>query len=301
VKPLGISKIMYSMLFLGGVGTGGIFSGTNPAYHVYELRHHIRTAQVKLFIVEPELLAPLLEATQLESIPRDRIFIFNTRPDQSVPEGFRSWEWLLQQGEEDWVRITDLEELKNTEVARLNTSGTTGLPKAVMQSHYNAASWHTMSLEIAPVPWEVRNLYPLPGFHVATVPLVHASPFKTGHQCWIMRRFELEGYLAAIEQHKITALGMVPPLVIAIIMSPLRHKYSLKSVQKIGCGAAPLDAASQKKMQDLCAEGASFTQVYGMTETTGAISLFYYPETDETGSVGSRFMPNTDVKYGSYF
>ena len=287
---------MYSLLFLGGVGAGGIFSGTNPAYQVYELRHHIRTAQVKFFIVEPELLGPILEATSLERIPKDRIFIFNIRPDQVVPDGFRSWEWLLQQGEEDWVHCTDLKELKSKEAARLNTSGTTGLPKTAMQSHYNATSWHTMSQEVSPVPWEVRNLYPLPGFHVATVPLVHASPFKTGHQCWIMRRFELEAFLAAIERHKITNLGIVPPLVIAIIMSPLRHKYSLKSVRRIGCGAAPLDAASQRKFQALCAEGASFTQVFGMTETTGAVSLFYYPEKDETGSVGSRFMPNTDVK-----
>ena len=201
---------MYSILFLGGVGAGGIFSGTNPAYQVYELRHHIRTALVKFFIVEPELLGPILEATQLERIPKERIFIFNTRPNQAVPEGFRSWEWLLQQGEEDWVRITDLDELKSTEVARLNTSGTTGLPKTAMQSHYNATSWHNMSQEISPVPWEVRNLYPLPGFHVATVPLVHASPFKTGHQCWIMRRFELEAYLAAIRETPNHELGVRP-------------------------------------------------------------------------------------------
>ena len=33
-----------------------------------------------------------------------------------------------------------------------------------------------------------------------------------------------------------------------------------------------------------------------MTETTGAISLFYYPDEDDTGSVGNTFMPNTDVK-----
>lgn len=128
---------MYSMCFLGGVGAGGIFSGTNPAYQVYELRHHIRTVQVKLSIVEPELLPMVLEATQTENIPSDKIFVFNTR-GQPVPHGFRSWAWLLQQGEEDWVRITDLEELKATEVARLNTSGTTGLPKTAMQSHYNA-------------------------------------------------------------------------------------------------------------------------------------------------------------------
>jgi len=32
-----------------------------------------------------------------------------------------------------------------------------------------------------------------------------------------------------------------------------------------------------------------------MTETCGAISLFYYPDDDDTGSVGSTFMANTDV------
>jgi 4-coumarate--CoA ligase len=287
---------MFSMIFLGGVGAGGIFSGTNPAYTVYEIRHHIRTAQVKFFVVEPEILAPILEAARLENIPNDMIFIFNTREYQTVPEGFRSWTWLLEQGEEDWVRISDVEELKLTEVARLNTSGTTGLPKTAMQSHYNATSWQTMVSDIAPVPWEVRNLYPLPGFHVATVPAVHASPFKTGQQCWIMRRFELEAFLAAIEKHKITNLGIVPPLVIAIIMSPAQHKYSLKSVRKIGCGAAPLDALSQKKFESLCAPDATFTQVFGMTETTGLISLFFHPEKDDTGSVGSKFLPNTDVK-----
>ncbi|OAL23059.1 hypothetical protein AYO22_06674 [Fonsecaea multimorphosa] len=287
---------MYSMLFLGGVAAGGIFSGTNPAYQIYEIRHHIRTAQVKMFIVEPEVLSPILEAASLEGIARDKIFIFNPLPHQKVPQGFRSWEWLLQHGEEDWVRITDLEELQSTQVARLNTSGTTGLPKTAMQSHYNATSWHTMLHDISPVPWEVRNLYTLPGFHVATVPLVHACPFITGDQCWIMRRFELESFLAALERHRITNIGIVPPLVIAIIMSPLRHKYSLRSLRKIKCGAAPLDAVSQKKFQDLCAPDASFTQVFGMTETTGTISQFFGTERDETGSVGSRFLPNTDVK-----
>lgn len=286
---------MYSICFLGGVGAGGIFSGTNPAYKAYEVRHHIRTAKVTMFIVEPELIGNIAPIALEEGIPKDKIFIFNTR-GQQVPQGYRSWEWLMEQGEEDWIRINDLQTLKTTEVARLTTSGTTGLPKTAMQSHYNATSFHTMTVGMRQLPWEPRNLYPLPQFHVATVPAVHASPFRSGYKCWIMRRFELEAFLAAIEKHKITDLGIVPPLVIAIIMSPLRHKYSLKSILRVGCGAAPLDAGSQKRFQDLCAPECMFTQVFGMTETTGAISLFYYPESDDTGSVGSQFMPNTDVK-----
>ena len=70
---------MYSMLFLGGIGAGGIFSGTNPAYKPYEVRHHIRTAQVKFFIVEPELLESVLGSAEQEGIPHSHIFIFNIR------------------------------------------------------------------------------------------------------------------------------------------------------------------------------------------------------------------------------
>lgn len=289
------NDIMYSMVFLGGVAAGGVFSGTNPAYRVHEIRHHIRTAQVKFFIVEPELLDVVAEGAAAEGIPKDRIFIFNVR-GQAVPAGYRSWEWLLQQGEQDWEKITDVETLRTTDVARLSTSGTTGLPKTACQSHYNATSYHTMTVTMNDLPWESRNISPLPMFHVATVPAVHSSPFRSGNKIWIMRRFELEPYLAAIERLQITNLGMVPPLVIAIINSPLTKKYSLKSVKMVGAGAAPLDAHSQRRFQNLCADDATFTQVMGMTETTSAICLFYYPESDETGSVGSRFMPNTDVK-----
>lgn len=134
---------MYPIVFLGGVGAGGVFSGTNPAYKPYEVKHHIRTAKVRFFIVEPELLESVLPSARECGIGDERVFIFNVR-GQRVPEGspFRSWEWLLEQGEEDWVRITDKETLENTEVARLTTSGTTGLPKMARQSHYNATSFH---------------------------------------------------------------------------------------------------------------------------------------------------------------
>ena len=288
------------MCFLAGIGAGGIFSGTNPAYKPFEVSHHIKTAQVNFFIVEPELLDSILPSAAAAGVPHSKIFVFNTRPSQIVPSGFRSWTWLLEQGESDWDRITDLETLQNTEVARLTTSGTTGLPKTAMQSHYNATSYHTLTSTYSrsknPPPWESKHIFPLPQFHVSTVPAVHASPFRTGNQCWIMRRFELETFLAAVEKLQITDLGIVPPLVIAIIMSPLSKKYSLKSVRRMQAGAAPLDYMSQKRFQDLCAPGSTFTQVWGATETTSAISLFYYPDSDETGSVGNRFLPNTDVK-----
>lgn len=294
------NDIMFSMLFLGGVGAGGIFSGMNPAYRAHEIRHHIRTAEVKFFVCEPEFLGPLLEVVEAEGFDvKERVFVFNTRPEQVVAPGLRSWQWLLEQGSEDWDVITDVSVLKNTEVSRLTTSGTTGPPKFAMQTHYNGTSYHTMTSQMRDITWESRVLSVLPSFHVATVPAVHVSPLHNGTKIWIMRRFELEAYMAAIERYQITDLGMAPPLVIAIINSPLNKKYSLKSVKRIGCGAAPLDAESQNRLQALCADDCVFTQVWGMTETTSALSLFRYPEMDWTGSVGNLILPGTDVKYVS--
>ncbi|KAF2846722.1 acetyl-CoA synthetase-like protein [Plenodomus tracheiphilus IPT5] len=272
------NDILYPIVFLGGIGAGGVYSGTNPSYRVAELRHHIRTAEVKFFIVEPELLDVVLESADAEGIPRDRIFIFNTR-GQNPPPGFRPWRWLLQHGESDWIKITDPETAKNTDVARLTTSGTTGMPKMACQSHFNATSFHVITNEVceAKIPWERRNIASLPMFHVMAVPGVHASPLRTGTPIWVMRRFELKPYLAAIQRHRITNLLMVPPIVIAVVNSPVTKKYSLKSVRSVYVSAAPLDAGTQRRLKELCADDALCTQ------------------SDDTGSVG-RFMPTLDIK-----
>lgn len=254
------NEIMFSMLFLGGVGAGGIFSGMNPAYRAAEVRHHIKTAGVKFFICEPEILDALVQVLKEEVEDwQQKLFVFDTRPEQIVPVGLRSWKWLLEQGEDDWDVIIDKETLQNTEVSRLTTSGTTGPPKFAQQTHWNGTSYHTLISEGREVSWEARSLSVLPSFHVSTVPAVHVSPLHSGHKIWIMRRFDLEEYLKAIQTHQITDLGMAPPLVIAIINSPLTKKYSLKSVRRIGCGAAPLDAESQNRLQALCADDCVFT------------------------------------------
>jgi non-ribosomal peptide synthetase component E (peptide arylation enzyme) len=64
-----------------------------------------------------------------------------------------------------------------------------------------------------------------------------------------MRRFDLENFLANIEKYQINEMGIVPPIVIAIIMSGLAKKYSMASVRYIGVGAAPLGKASQDRIR----------------------------------------------------
>lgn len=132
-------------------------------------------------------------------------------------------------------------------------------------------------------------------FHAAIVPTAHTTAMRAGDISYVMRRFDLEHYLSYCEKYEITELSLVPPITIAIIMSPLKDKYSLKNTKVAGCGAGTLSAESQARLAALLAPDAACNQVWGMTETSCVASRFSFLEHDTTGSVG-RFLANLDVK-----
>lgn len=158
------------MAFLGILSFGGIFAGVNPSHTPYELTHAFKTAEVKALLVEPELLPNALKAAAQANIPLSNVFVFDHHhpvpvPAAAVPwtetaddswSGLKSWRYLMSKGESDWVRWADDEQRsKDTTAARLFSSGTTGLPKAVQMTHYNFVAQHTMVLEYKARDYEV--------------------------------------------------------------------------------------------------------------------------------------------------
>lgn len=114
----------------------------------------------------------------------------------------------------------------------------------------------------------------LPFFHAAIAPRAHTSTLKAGWSSYVMRKFELEPFFAYSEKYQITDGGGVPPMIIAMIMSPLNKKYSLKCTKGAISGGAPLGAETQKRFEALLG-GAPFSQVYGMVRPTyTSASLF---------------------------
>lgn len=53
------------------------------------------------------------------------------------------------------MRFDDEKTSRNTTAARLFSSGTTGLPKAAVISHYNLIAQHTLVQEVDNKPWDV--------------------------------------------------------------------------------------------------------------------------------------------------
>jgi len=288
------NDIYYCMAVIGIFASGGIFTGTNPSYTSHELVHAIRTAKIKFFISETALLPAVQKACSETGIPTSNIFVLDI-DSSPIPAGFRSWTWLQQHGEQDWERLDDKRISETTSAARLFSSGTTGMPKALDMTHYNFIAQHTVVMEHNPRPYTVRRLLCNPMFHVSQVPRAHTSPFRGGYQTFVMRRFEMGQWLAAIEKYEITECNMVPMMVVQVLTSGMASPRVFRSIRNAWSGAAPLDKALQLRFKRLLRDDAPFNQVWGMSETSCIATMNYFPVYDASGGVG-WFVPMLDAK-----
>ncbi|CAG7939539.1 unnamed protein product [Penicillium olsonii] len=289
------NDINYSILVLAIIGAGGVFTGSNPSYTPHELAHHIKASETKFLITEPEILDSIVQAGKQTKIPEERIWIFDNL-GQSIPKGMRSWKRLFDAGEEDWVRFNNPDTARQTTAARLFSSGTTGLPKAVTITHLNLIAQHELVHGMHSRSYPISRVIAVPVFHASAAPVTHISTLKAGNVAYMMRRFDLQKFLQTVEKYNVTDLAMVPPIVIAILMSPLsKQRPFLKKTRVASCGAAPLDKGIQARFRSLMGDNAPFTQVWGMTESSCIATHFPYPEHDNTGSVG-RLIPNLEAK-----
>lgn len=97
-------------------------------------------------------------ATASVGIRNERILVLNSgsgSEDDDLPGEFQSWRSLLEHGERDWVSFDKLERARDTTAMLLFSSGTTGLPKPAMLSHYNLVAQHTLVYEYQPRPYLV--------------------------------------------------------------------------------------------------------------------------------------------------
>ncbi|KIY01138.1 uncharacterized protein Z520_02690 [Fonsecaea multimorphosa CBS 102226] len=288
------NDIYYPIACLGVVAAGGIYAGTNPSYTVSELEYYTRIANIRYWIVEPALLPNVQRAAARSGIPTANIFGFGPSTE-SLPAGIRSWEVLQNCGEVDWERFDNERRAATEPVVRLFSSGTTGLPKAVDLTHLNCTSQHTVVMEHRKRPYEVRRLICNAMFHVSQVAKVNTSAFRGGYPTYLMRRFELEPWMANISKFNITELNVVPAMVVTILQSGLLEKYSLDCVKNIYSGSAPLDKSLQMALKAYLPADCIFNLAWGMTETSCMGMCFFYPDQDLTGAVG-RPLPNHDVK-----
>ncbi len=172
------------------------------------------------------------------------------------------------------------------------TSGTSGHPKGVMQSH-NCMLWAEFtSMATSDMRGDDRFLLPMPMFHVGC--LVPVSQLVHRGACGvIMRDIDMGVMFKAIEQEKITITMSVPALLQFMLMSPEREQHDISSICWIATGAAPVPVSLLKQYEEI---GISIYQAYGLTESCGPGTILL-PQDGEAkvGSCGKPQM-HTEAK-----
>lgn len=175
------------------------------------------------------------------------------------------------------------------------SSGTTGTPKGVMLTHRSIA---TNLAQLAPLVSngpDDRVLAVLPFFHIYGLTALMNAPLRNGATVVVLPRFDLRQFLAAIEQHRITAVYVAPPIVLALAKHPLVAEYDLSSLRYLVSAAAPLDA----ELAAACSRRLGLPpvlQAYGMTELSpGTHCVPLDAPNPPPGAVG-KLIPNTEMR-----
>lgn len=150
------------------------------------------------------------------------------------------------------------------------TGGTTGRAKGVMLSHANLVTNFLTFHAVAPYPQEARFLHTAPMFHMADACVLFGLTLL-GATHVMLPGFDAGATARAIEEHRITAMMLVPTMIAMLCEEVRRTPADTSSVLRLSYGASPI-ASTVLKTAMACLPNARFVQAYGQTELSPVVT-----------------------------
>lgn len=300
------------IVFFAPSALGAVIVPVNPAYRQKEIQHILSDSEASVVIADPRPLGNdlkgILERIQ-PSLPHLKHIVWRG----TAEPGTLTLDSLTADDEPLPERPVPPDAL----CALVYTSGTTGVPKAVMHSHSSmlaAVSSQQSSSEPLPLQlWHFFNLVRSYGprfLHLATGDLTTLSlaPLHSlvgygatlyglllGSHIIIADRFHPTRILELIEQYRINAFSLTPTMLAAVLDSDDLKRRDLSSLLLLYVGAAPVppDLVTRARQVLKCPVLVTF----GMTELGGGVmmSTFSDPINLQGETVG-KLLPGIQAK-----
>ena len=249
----------YFELLFGGGKLNAINVAVNWRLAPAEMAYIVDDADVRVLVVGGEFTAQLAEmAPSLRSV--EKIVVIGEHP------AYESYaHWVGRQRAED----PGVTSAPDDVAMQLYTSGTTGLPKGAMLTNRNldallgavARAWAVDETSVSCVA--------MPVFHIGGSGWALVGMATGGHAI-LFREFVPQEILSAIPRHRITNTVFVPAMLQVLSAIPGAADFDYSTLRNIAYGASPI--TDDVLLRSMRVFRCDFIQVYGLTETTGAIT-----------------------------
>jgi acyl-CoA synthetase (AMP-forming)/AMP-acid ligase II len=280
VTILAPNSVEVAIAFNAVIAVGAVAAPLNPALRVEEIRSQLIQQRPAFVLTTPELLERATEAARGTKVRR---FVSFGETDGAV-----SFEELLQS--EPSILRPSID--PDTDAAAIFcSSGTSGLPKAVVLTHRNLVAAATLRIRCGLSAETDVVAGSLPFFHILGGSSILITILAAGGTGVILPRFDLGHFLQAIQQYRINKSAAAPPILLQLATNPLVDEYDLSSLEALYWGGAPLVPDIEEEVARRL--GCAVLQGYGMTEMVPSHASM--PPFTRRGSCGVC-VPNTECK-----
>jgi acyl-CoA synthetase (AMP-forming)/AMP-acid ligase II len=271
---------------------GGVLTAVNAAYNAQELEHQAKDSGMKAIFTCLPLLQTCRDGVKKAGISDDKIFLLPlpevATPGMTNKNSHKTIDDLIKAGQNlDRIRPSDESwpagHGKQRCAFLCYSSGTSGLPKGVMISHYNVIantlqittheSLHRQGIieETGDRQYVENCLGLLPMSHIyGLIVISHVGPYR-GDGVVVLPKYDFKWLLQAIQDYKIRMLYLVPPMIIHLTKAAdICKQYDLSSVRAAFTGAAPLGKETADDLNKMFPSW-SILQGYGLTETATVV------------------------------
>lgn len=140
--------------------------------------------------------------------------------------------------------------------------------------------------------FQYRTLSHVPAAHIAGMQGYFIHPAVHGGTVFWMPKFDFTQFINYNRSLEITTFFSVPPIYLLIAQSSQVTDH-FRTLYHALSGAAPMGPELTKAVEKKL--GCTVSQVWGMSETTGSVTIQPWDEKDDTGCI-SEIQPNTKLR-----